>query len=80
MERNYTVAELCALRSVCETKVVWGWYSGPHYGANQSCVSSRSFGPGEVERSADILVRQHILCGHTAEDLIASEPRPVGTS
>lgn len=72
-ERRYTVAEIDALRRACRDKVVWGRFSGPNLRPGQSAVSSRSFQSGEAERQAEDMVRTHMLSGHTADELRASD-------
>jgi len=65
-ERSYTVAEIDALRRAVETKWLFGSYTG-HTG------SSRCYYENEKVRAVEELVRTHMLAGHTADDLYASE-------
>ena len=70
MERAYTVREVDALRSACESKWLFGsyrWRSG----------ASRPYKQEEKTSCVEEMVRTHMLAGHTAEDLYASEaPTP----
>lgn len=71
-ERSYKVAEIDQLRLVCEEKLIWGNYHGGF------CGQSSSAGTW-VERvvAVEAMVRTHMMAGHTAEDLLASqEPYP----
>ena len=72
-ERAYTVAQINQLRDVCREKVIWGSYGGPDLEPGETTVMSRGFAPGDVERDTTELVRMHMLAGHTAADLLASE-------
>lgn len=71
-ERKYSVLELDALRSAVDNKYLWGSYSELGSGG-----SSRCFQEEERVKVVEEQVRTHMLAGHTAEDLIASE-RPHG--
>ena len=68
-ERKYSVSELDALRHAVENKWLWGRYGGP----NESGWSSRCYREEEKTKAVEELVRTHMLAGHTAEDLFASE-------
>ena len=70
MERSYTVHELEALRRVVENKYLWGSY-GPFCSG-----SSRSYREDEKIKAVEEQVRTHMLAGHTADDLLASERLP----
>lgn len=68
IDRAYTVAEIDQLREVVENKWLWGTYrriSGAGY--------SRSYSGNEKTTAVEQLVRTHMLAGHTADDLLASE-------
>lgn len=65
-ERSYTVRELDDLRSVVERKWLYG-----SYGFRDGC--SRSYNEVEKTKCVEELVRTHMLAGHTAQDLLASE-------
>lgn len=67
MERAYTVSEIDALRQAVENKWLYGSYSLSGGG------SSRSYYEAEKTRCVEELVRTHMLAGHTAEDLYATE-------
>ena len=69
-ERAYTVAELDALRRAVETKWLWGSYC-PQWSGTTGM--SRSYNEQDKAKSVEELVRTHMLAGHTAEDLYASE-------
>lgn len=71
MERAYTVSELDELRHACENKWLWGLYSGPQY---NGC--SRTYRAEEKIIAVEEMTRTHMLAGHTAADLIASEREP----
>lgn len=70
-ERKYSVSELEALRQAVETKWLFGSYSQ----CGRSGMS-RVYYPDEKTKQVEELVRTHMLAGHTAEDLYASE-RPI---
>ncbi|GHC61761.1 hypothetical protein GCM10010136_02510 [Limoniibacter endophyticus] len=69
MSRAYTVREIDDLRNACRNKFIWGFYSGAIVAG-----ISRSYKESEMIRSSEELVRTHMLAGHTATDLLASEP------
>ncbi|HEX7854460.1 MAG TPA: hypothetical protein VF503_12265 [Sphingobium sp.] len=74
-EEKYTVQEIDALRQVCKTKFLFGSYRGPTGGG-----TSRSYGQGELVASVEQMVRTHIMAGHWAADLLATEPeQPLST-
>lgn len=68
-ERGYTVKELDALRRAITNRFYTGTYS------NQTRMPYGQSGYSLAEQTTYIeeLVRAHMLAGHTAEDLIASE-------
>lgn len=68
MERAYTVAEIDALRNAAGNKWLWGSYRGPR---GDGC--SRSYQEAERVRCVEDMVRTHMIAGHTAADLYASE-------
>ncbi len=65
---RYSVAELDALRRCVEMKYLYGTYDCPQNGG-----MSRCFIANEKEKAVEERVRTHMLAGHTAEDLLASE-------
>ncbi len=67
-DRSYTVAELDALRCAVERKFLYGRYAGPTNGG-----WSRTYQEDEKVACVEQQVRTHMLAGHTAEDLLASE-------
>ena len=67
-ERSYTVNELDALRHAVEQKWLFG-----SYGQSDCFGPSRSWQGAEKEQAVEAIVRTHMLAGHTAEDLYASE-------
>lgn len=67
-ERKYSVSELDNLRRVVERKWLWGYYTPQMH---SGC--SRGYKEAEKTKSVEELVRTHMLAGHTAEDLLASE-------
>jgi hypothetical protein len=66
--RQYSVFELDHLRSVVEHKYLFGTY-----GVRIGNSSSRSFDEAKKAVCVEEMVRTHMIAGHTAEDLIASE-------
>jgi hypothetical protein len=70
-ERKYSVSELHDLRIVVGHKWVWGAYN-PQPAPGGSGLS-RSYNAAEKATAVEEMVRTHMLAGHTAEDLIASE-------
>lgn len=71
MNRNYTVEEIDALRRVVENKYLFGQYEFHH--SPQGGSSSRSYKEDEMVRVVEERIRTHMLAGHTAADLLASE-------
>jgi hypothetical protein len=69
MDRAYTVSEIDALRDAVENKWLWGSYSGPSRDAD----FSRAYKPEEKQKAVEEMVRTHMIAGHSAEDLLASE-------
>jgi hypothetical protein len=81
-ERKYSVSEIDALRQAVRNKYIWGSYRGSQAlmsvmkdGAcySDSSMMSRAFNETEMIGSTEEMVRTHMLAGHTAEDLLASE-------
>ena len=77
MTRSYTVAEIDHLRRCCESRLIWGSYSGPAPmpGGGLSGGSGGNSAPynsAEVSRRAEDMVRTHMMAGHVAADLIGS--------
>lgn len=70
-ERAYTVSEINDLRQVVETKWLWGSYNLSQHSGGMS----RSFNENERAKAVEEMVRTHMLAGHTAADLLASERR-----
>lgn len=66
-ERAYTVSELDALRSAVESKWLFGAYR------TRGITYGRSYKEAEKAACVEELVRTHMMAGHTAEDLYASE-------
>ena len=73
MERAYTVKELDALRETVRRKIEWGTYGQPGPMASGFCQAQPTLAVRVEEQ-----VRTHMLAGHTAEDLIASEVPEAG--
>lgn len=81
-ERSYTVAEIEALRRAVENKWLWGSYR-PKFGAPTSmsdggCYTvfagmSRTYRERDKLEAVEQITRTHMLAGHTAADLYASE-------
>jgi hypothetical protein len=69
MQKPYTVSELDALRKVVENKWVWGSYR-----IDPRTRYSRSYKETEKVKAVEELVRTHMIAGHYADDLLASEP------
>lgn len=70
--RAYTVKELDDLRSVVESK----WLFGSYYPWNDDVWrQGRTYDPTEKTKAVEELVRTHMLAGHTAEDLLNSETK-----
>lgn len=69
-ERRYSVSELNNLRRAVENKWLFG-----NYGPDQSMQSrmSRSYREEEKIKAVEEIVRTHMISGHTADDLYASE-------
>lgn len=65
-ERKYSVREIASLRSAVENKYLYGSYTG-------GTGMSRTYMASEKENAVEQRVRTHMLAGHTAEDLYASE-------
>lgn len=71
-ERAYTVREIDALRAAVEKKWLFGSYN-PWDRADGGSICSRSYRGEEKAAAVEEMVRTHMLAGHTAEDLYASE-------
>lgn len=65
-DRKYSVEEVNALRRVVESKYLFGSYHG-------RCGFSRAYKDVEKDKTVEEMVRTHMIAGHTAEDLLASE-------
>lgn len=70
-ERAYTVSELDALRSAVEYKWLFGSYTPQRH--ESGITFGRSYKESEKAACVEELVRTHMMAGHTAEDLYASE-------
>ncbi|WP_332763889.1 hypothetical protein [Phenylobacterium sp.] len=70
MKRAYTVTEINRLRQVVEHKWLWGSYKHPQDGGT---CQSRCYQETEKAGAVEEMVRTHMLAGHTAENLYASE-------
>jgi hypothetical protein len=70
--RAYTVQELDALRYVVGHKWLWGSYCSPTITEDRP-VWARPYRGNELIVAVEELVRTHMLAGHTADDLRASE-------
>ena len=68
-ERQYSVNELDALRIAVNNK----WLYGSYISRNEF---SRTYCEDEKTKAVEEMVRTHMLAGHTAKDLYASEDRP----
>ena len=73
-KRAYTVREVDALRMAVENKWLYGRYNPYQSGF------SRSYMEQDKSKAVEELVRTHMLAGHTAEDLYASERPPSSAS
>lgn len=71
--KAYTVTEINHLRQACENRYLWGSYS-PRMGGGMS----RSYREDEKVKCVEEAVRTHMMAGHTAEDLYASERKAHG--
>lgn len=67
-EKRYSVSELEALRQAVENKWLYGSYRLP-----TGSAFSRSYREEEKTKAVEEIVRTHMIAGHTAEDLHASE-------
>ena len=68
-ERAYTVSEINALRRAVENKWLFGSYNPQHTGMSMS----RSYMEADKITAVEVITQTHMLAGHTAEDLYASE-------
>ena len=69
--RSYTVAEIDDLRSVVRDKNLYGNYNGSY----DRC---RSHSETDVVLEVEAVVRTHMLAGHDADQLRASDPPKSG--
>lgn len=67
-ERAYTVTDLDDLRRAVRNKYIWGNYHGGYDGQ-----WGRPGKIGEAEVVVEEMVRTHMIAGHTASDLLASQ-------
>ena len=67
-EKKYSVSELDPLRRAVENKWLWGSYRMPTHAG-----FSRSYSENDRVIAVEEKVRTHMLAGHTADDLYASE-------
>jgi hypothetical protein len=72
--RRYTVQEIDALRNVVENKYLNGTYRFP------LGYSVATYNEQDKEHAVEQRVRTHMLAGHTARDLLDSEPERVPPS
>lgn len=69
-DRAYTVKELDQLRTAVMSKLISG-----RYGWKRGLVTTEAvWQKPETLRQCEYMLRTHMLAGHTAEDLRASEP------
>lgn len=69
-EYKYSVHDLDKLRQACGNKYIWGRYNimpttGPSWGWSYTEI--------DKYKCVEEMVRTHMIAGHTAEDLYASE-------
>lgn len=69
MNRKYSVAELDDLRKACEHKWIFGRYNPMQI----NILFSRCYQEPEKTNAVEQMVRTHMIAGHTAKDLYASE-------
>jgi hypothetical protein len=69
-ERAYTVSEIEALRRAIDNKYLFGSYNPQ---LQSGTLMSRSYMADEKMNAVEQMVRTHMLAGHTAADLYASE-------
>jgi hypothetical protein len=67
MSRSYTVHEIDRLRVACDHMFLYGCYRG-------RSGYSRAYQSADRIKAVEEMVRTHMLAGHTADDLLASEP------
>lgn len=73
-ERAYTVREVDELRRAIENKWLYGSYRSPaEYLEEGGIVMSCSYSEKDKSVAVEQMVRTHMLAGHTACDLLASE-------
>ncbi len=72
-DRSYTIAELDALREVVEHKFLYGQFRPRSTRQIQAHCWSRPYREEDKIAHVEQQVRTHMLAGHTAEDLLASE-------
>lgn len=68
-DRKYSVVEIDDLRRAVEYKYLFGRYSPVFRGGGMS----RCYREEEKSVAVEQMVRTHMLAGHTAGDMIASE-------
>lgn len=66
-ERTYSVKQIDDLRVCCRNKYLFG-----HYSLSQM-ISTTGQEDHEITKSVEEMVRTHMMAGHTAADLVASE-------
>lgn len=69
--RKYSVADIEDLRDVVRAKIIFGNYNG-------SWQPSRGYREAEVAMQVEAMVRTHMLAGHYAAQLRASDPPRAG--
>lgn len=70
----YSVQELAKLRHVVRQKFLYGTYNRPP--THILNILSRPYNENDLVAQVEELVRTHMLAGHTAEDLLATENIP----
>ncbi len=76
-DRAYTVTELDALRRVIRRKATWGRYDGDLPMPKDAVTfvqRAHTYAPDVLNRIVEEQARTHMIAGHTAEDLLASDP------
>ena len=69
VDRKYSVQEIEKLRRAVDNQYLYGRYRGPSLGR----CWSWPYNEAEKAKIVEERVRTHLLAGHTAEDLLASE-------
>ena len=67
-ERTYTVKEIDDLRSVCETRYLYGSTV-----LNGGMRMSRGYRERDKVLAVEEMVRTHMVAGHTAQDIIDAD-------